>query len=118
MTCTRELLSQLGPELEERLKPQLAGLFGGVVRSYLPQLWVFRTELDTASLEVDRTGSVSAVDGAKESPDVTIEIGHERLRTALTTRQRELFPKGPLTVTPHTAKGKTAFDVLRQRLHL
>jgi hypothetical protein len=37
---------------------------------------------------------------------------------ALKTRNKDAVPPGPLTVTPHTAKGKTAFDYLRSRLGL
>jgi len=71
-----------------------------------------------ASLTVDKNGTVSVAGGAAAHPDVTIETGHDRLVTALTTRSRDAVPPGPLTVTPHTSKGRTAFDYLRGRLGL
>jgi len=114
-----ELLASVTPDLEARIRSQLTGFTAAIVRPYLPQRWVFVTEQGTASLVVDTTGAVSAVDGVAAPPDVTLKIGFERLRVALTTRRKELVPPGPpLEVTPHTAKGKTAFQFLRSRLGL
>ncbi|HKV90114.1 MAG TPA: hypothetical protein VJQ43_02830, partial [Thermoplasmata archaeon] len=106
------------PELESRIKPQLTGYSAMFVRPYLPQRWVFVTETETASLVVDSSGAVAAVAGVAEPKDVTLRIGFERLRAALTARRRELVPPGPLEVTPHTPKGQTAFQFLRSRLGL
>jgi hypothetical protein len=113
-----ELLASIAPGLEQRVRAQLAGFAAMFVRPYLPQRWVFVTETETASLIVDATGAVSAVAGAAEPTDVTLKIGFERLRIALTTRRKELVPPGPLEVIPHTPKGKTAFEFLRSRLGL
>jgi hypothetical protein len=119
MSCTAILLAGIAPELQARLQQQLtAGFTGALVRSYLPQVWVFQTEQDTASLTVAKDGAVTVAAGAAPSPDVTIATSHERLSVALTTRDRSKVPPGPLTVTPHTSKGRTAFDFTRSRLGL
>jgi hypothetical protein len=113
-----ELLASIAPDLEQRVRAQLSGFTAMFVRPYLPQRWVFVTESETASLVVDTTGGVTAVAGIAAPPDVTLEIGLERLRIALTTRRKELVPPGPLKVTPHTSKGETTFQFLRSRLGL
>ena len=118
MSCIAGLLQDLAPDLEARIQPQLKGVFGGVVRGYLPQGWEFRTESEKATLSVDREGKVRAIPGAAKSPDVTIDTSHSRLEAALRTRRRESVPPGPLAVTPHTEKGRTAFAFLRSRLGL
>lgn len=113
-----ELLASIAPDLERQVQAQLTGFAAAFVRPYLPQRWVFVTEAGTASLLVDAAGHVSAVAGTAEPPDVTLKIGFERLRIALTTRRKELVPPGPIEVTPHTQKGATAFQFLRARLGL
>lgn len=105
-------------EFEPEIQRRLSGLLGGFVRAYLPQAWVFRTEAEAVTLRVDASGKVRVDPGADPTPDVTIEIPWARLRVALTQRSRAAVPPGPLTVTPHTAKGKAAFDYLRGRLGL
>ncbi|MGI0129279.1 MAG: hypothetical protein ACREDE_06190 [Thermoplasmata archaeon] len=118
MTCVEDLLRETGRQFEPEVQNRLKGLFGGIVRSYLPQVWVFETDDGIASLLVDRAGAVSVVAGASPHPDVTVKIPHDPLAAALRTRRKGSVPPGPLTVTPHTAKGKTAFDYLRSRLGL
>lgn len=111
-------LESVAHDIQPEIQSQLGGFFGGVVRAYLPQTWVFKTEEEQASLMVDKTGAVSVAKGAATDPDVTIETAHDRLLAALRTRSRASVPPGPLRVTPHTSKGKTAFDYLRSRLGL
>ncbi len=118
MTSLVPLLESVARDIQPQLKSQLGGFFGGMVRAYLPQTWVFRTEREVASLSVDKNGGATVAKGAAANPDVTIEIPHDRLVIALETRSREKVPPGPLTVTPHTSKGKTAFDYLRSRVGL
>ncbi len=118
MSCVERLLQAVAKDAELEIQQRLHGLFGGMLRAYLPQTWVFRTEDGIASFCVDAAGKVTVRAGAASPADVTIETGHERLRVALTTRRREAVPPGPLTVTPHTAKGRTAFEFLRGRLGL
>lgn len=118
MSCVEGLLRDAGREFEPELNNRLKGVFGGIIRAYLPQIWVFETEDGSASLHVSRLGEVSVTAGSSPHPDVTVKIPHDRLVAALKTRNRDTVPPGPLTVTPHTAKGKTAFDYLRSRLGL
>jgi len=118
MSCVVELLEGVGRDAEPQIRGQLGGFFGAIVRQYLPQTWVFRTEDGAASFHVDPTGYVTVTPGASSPVDVTIEIGHERLKTALKTRRKESTAPGPLHVTAHTAKGRAAFDYLRGRLGL
>jgi hypothetical protein len=118
MESLGSLLERVAGEIEPQIRSQLGGFFGGMVRAYLPQTWVFRTEREVASLSVDRAGKVTVSEGDASNPDVTIETTHERLVAALVSRSRANLPPGPLTVTPHTSKGKTAFDYLRGRIGL
>jgi hypothetical protein len=118
MSSLVPLLESVAHDIQPQVQSQLGGFFGGMVRAYLPQTWVFQTEKEVASLSVDRNGAVTVTAGALANPDITIEIPHERLVTALRTRSRAKVPPGPLTVTPHTSKGKTAFDYLRGRVGL
>jgi hypothetical protein len=118
MSCVEGLLTSVARDVEPEIRNRLRGFFGGMIRAYLPQTWVFRTEDGTASLHVDAAGTVTVSSGAANPADVTIEVGHERLRAALTTRRRDAVPPGPLAVTPHTAKGRAAFGYLRDRIGL
>lgn len=118
MSCLVDLLGEAGKGVEAQLKPQLSGLFGGVVRSYLPQRWVFVTEEGSATLGVETTGIVWVRAGAEPSADVTIETSHAKLAAALRSRSREGLPPDPVRVTAHTTRGRTAFDFTRKRLGL
>ncbi|MGP8077368.1 MAG: hypothetical protein ACLQD8_04670 [Thermoplasmata archaeon] len=117
MPTVEELLGPLAREAEREIRPRLQGFIGGMLRHYLPQVWVFRTEVGVASLCVAPDGAVTVAPNAVAPADVTVEVGHERLRSALATRGKTPAP-GPLTVTPHTAKGRAAFDYLRPRIGL
>lgn len=118
MTCLEPLLRSAAREVEGQLRPQLNGLFGSVIAAYLPQTWVFATEEGVATLRVGRDGSAEVASGAVDGADVTVHTSHARLAAALRTRRREMVPPGPLAVTPHTEKGRTAFGFLRGRLGL
>jgi hypothetical protein len=114
----KELLRSAGRSLEPEIQRRLGGLLGGIIRAYLPQAWEFTTDRGDATLTVDPAGKVSVSDGRADHPDVTIEIPFELLQKALTTRQRDGLPAGPVHVTPHTQKGRAAFDYLRGRIGL
>jgi len=118
MATVRALLEKAAHDIEPQVRSQLGGFFGGMVRAYLPQTWVFRTEHETISLTVDRTGAVAVADGPVTTPDVTIETTEERLAAALASRSRSKVPPGGFKVTAHTSKGRTAFDYLRGRIGL
>ncbi|MCI4335775.1 MAG: hypothetical protein L3K17_01060 [Thermoplasmata archaeon] len=112
------LLTDAGQGVEAQIKPQLTGFFGAVIRSYLPQRWVFQTEEGAATLNVDAHGAVTVLAGAQPQPDVTVRIGHAKLAAALTHRRAGGLPPGPVDVKAHTPKGQTAFDFARRRLGL
>ena len=118
MESLRSILESAGRDLEPQVRSQLDGFFGGMVRAYLPQTWVFRADGEVAALTVDRSGKVSVADGDAPNPDVTVETTRARLSAALRSRSRGTVPPGSLVVTPLTAKGRTAFDYLRGRLGL
>jgi hypothetical protein len=118
MESVEELLAPVARDAQSEIQQRLKGFFGGFLRAYLPQTWVFRTEGGTASFHVDANGTTSVSSGARAPADVTIEIGYDRLKAALTTRRKEGLPPGPINVTPHSAKGRAAFDYLRGRLGL
>jgi hypothetical protein len=118
VSCVEKVLEGVARDLQAEVQNRLRGFFGGMLRHYLPQTWVFRTEDGTATLRVDEQGAVSVTSGALAPADVTVEVGHDRLRQMLTTRSRDPNPTGPLHVTTHSAKGKAAVGFLRERLGL
>lgn len=112
------LLGGICPELETQLRPNLSGIFGGIVRSFLPQAWVFVTEGETVTLNVDTNGNAYVRSGRSANADVVIETSHALLSAALRTRNAASVPKGPVKITPVTQKGGTAFTFLRGHLGL
>lgn len=118
MSDIEEALRAAGREFEPDIRSRLSGFLGGMLRHYLPQTWVFRTEGGIASLTVDESGAVSVVAGAAAHPDVEIEIPQARLLAALKDRKRAAVPPNEVHVTAHSAKGRAAFDYLRGRLGL
>lgn len=118
MSCLTELLESLRPEVENGLKPHLRGIFGGLIRPYLPQTWVFVTEAEVATFYVDPSGetAVSPVAGAR--PDVTIVVDHAVISAALSTRDSRQVPPGNKEIRFQTQKGQTAFNFLRGRFGL
>jgi hypothetical protein len=119
MTCIENLLSNLRYEIENQVKPALGRpLVGSIVRGYLPQLWVFKTECETVGMSVDSCGNASISTTNLRNPDVTITTTHAILSTILSTRSRSCAPPGPYSAVAHTQKGMTAFNYLRGRLGL
>lgn len=115
-TCIENLLSNLRCEIENQIKPALRRpLVGGIVRGYLPQLWVFKTECEMVGLSVDSCGNASIGTTNLWNPDVTITTTHAILSTILSSRSRSCVPPGPYEVLTHTQKGRTAFNYLRGR---
>jgi hypothetical protein len=118
MATTVDLLGKVAPEIEKELKPRLQGLIGSFVRAYLPQVWVFETDQDAASVRVDTNGSVTVAPGRTASPDVTIHAPKARLEKMLTARTRPASVPADVKVVPHTTKGRVAFDQVRARFGL
>jgi hypothetical protein len=113
------LLESLCPEIEARLKPHLRGLKGLLAGAYLPQNWVFETEIGTCTLFVDTEGNVRAFPGCWSERDVTIQWNHTSLAEVLESRGRVSVPSDDYPkIIVHTSKGGTAFDLLRKELGL
>ena len=118
MSCTETLLGEVSRSVEAQLRPRLTGLFGSMIRAYLPQTWEFRTEEGATFLMVGADGTTRVARGASGPTDVTLEIPHDTLAAALRTRQHPGASPPGLKVTAHTKKGQAAFDYLRSRLGL
>lgn len=119
MVALLAALQELAPGIEKELKGRLASFAGMFIVGYLPQTWSFVTEGDSAGLTVDKKGAVAATAGPARNPDVTVEWGEGALIAALLRQPRAPAPGDPkLRVTPHTPKGKTAYDFLRSRFGL
>ncbi|HXQ79569.1 MAG TPA: hypothetical protein VN819_05100 [Thermoplasmata archaeon] len=113
------LLASLQPEVESQLQHYLHGFFGGLIRGYLPQVWGFRTESESASMTVSKKGIVRAFDGIPRDHDVLITWSHRQLTAALRTRDRNRVPPGaPPSIEFRTKRGKTAFSYLKSRFGL
>lgn len=118
MGSIADLVSGICLEVEAQLKPNLRGFFGGTIRTYLPQAWVFTTETETVTLKVDPEGNVSVHSGRDASPDVIIQGTHAALSAALSTRNPAKVPPGSIKARPVTSKGSMAFNFLRNRFGL
>ena len=118
MSETAAIVSKIVPEIENRLIPALNGLFGGLVRGYLPQAWVFATEKGTATLQVNTSGNASVWDGAASNPDVYVSTTAQALDRALTYHDQAGLPPGALSVRAITGKGQAALNYLRKSLGL
>ena len=118
MSCLEELLAARANEIRAAVESRLRGFLGGMLRAYLPQVWVFRAEEEAVSVRVGADGRVTVVPGTADPADVTVEGSHDRLRSALTAGPEAPSAVGDLRVTSHTAKGRAAFGFVRQRLGL
>ena len=104
--------------LEMEIKKNLGELLGGIVRIYLPQNWIFKTESEIVTLRVDKNGNTIITDGPTPNPDVTIEVDHEYICEVLKLRGQPSFRPKFYNVTPHTKNGRTAFNFMRKRFGL
>ena len=119
MPCLKELFESICQEVDKELKKVMKGLWTGpIIKGYLPQTWVFQTELETIAFSVDKKGNAITTEGACQAPDVTITIDHDYLAAALKERKKPEFDYKQFDVKFHTGKGETAFNYLRKRLGL
>jgi hypothetical protein len=119
MKSLEGIFESICSEVEKELKPMLGGLLTGpMIRGYLPQNWIFITEEKTVTFTVDKKGNAAIENGASDEPDVTIEIDHEYLTTALETRTQPSISPKKNEITFHTKKGETAFNFLKKRFGL
>lgn len=120
MSCIQGILSSICPEVENEVKQALRGFIKGpIVRGYLPQSWVLRTEKETVTFSVDSMGNARALNGTPPNPDVIIDWKHDYAAIALRNRSKVGIPPGEQPrVTFLTKEGRTAFGFLRGRLGL
>jgi hypothetical protein len=118
MSCLGPILARYAEEITGRVAPHVRGPFGGLLRGYLPQHWVIEADSEVFTLQLDTSGRCSVQAGRVASPDVTLRVGHDRLRAALERRDPAQVPPGPFSATFHTSKGETAYRFLRSRLGL
>ena len=119
MPSLNELFIPICQEVEKELKKVMKGLLTGpIVKGYLPQSWVFMTGSETMTFSVDKKGNAITIEGASETPDVTIIIDYDYLAAALKERKKPEFEYKQFEVKFHTVKGETAFNYLRKRLGL
>ncbi len=118
MSCLKPILEGYAPRVSQELKRHLAGLFGGVIRGYLPQHWVLEVDDETYTIAVDREGQMKVLTEAPARRDVTIRIGHDALHDALTAAGRPGVARPAYAVTFQSSKGETAFKFLHERFGL
>jgi hypothetical protein len=119
MSSLNVLFIPICQEVEKELKKVMKGLLTGpIIKGYLPQDWVFKTDVETITFSVDKKGNAVTTEGASQAPDVTISIDREYLAAALKERKKPEFEYKKFEVKFHTGKGETAFNYLRKRLGL
>jgi len=119
MDRAHSLLAELCEEVERQMKAGLRGPMESVVGSYLPQVWVFETELRTYSVFVDTEGNARVFPGGDEDRDVTIRWRHDALMKVLQSRKRDSLEPGDYPdVLVHTDKGRAAFSYLKKYVGL
>jgi hypothetical protein len=114
------LARTVAPRVQEELQHHLRGLFGVIVRGYLPQTWWFSTENGQATLHVAKDGVTQVNDGKSGKPDVSIGWTEAAFLIALTTGDRSKLPLDTPAprVRVHSSKGRAAYGQLRKRLGL
>ncbi len=118
MTTLINAFEPVRQDAEKETKKNLSGFSAGLLGRYLPQNWYFKTESEIVTLTIDLKGNTTIVNEAIQNPDVTIEIDHDYICTALTSRKKPSFQPKFFNVTTHTKKGRIAFPFLKSRFGL
>jgi hypothetical protein len=119
VSALQPTLQNVALQVQAELNSILATPMGAMIRSYLPQVWVFETEQEVLTLAVDVMGRVSTFPGGMQERDVTIRMREAPLQLALQTRDaRRTLPADAPRVEYHSPKGNTAFTYLRGRFGL
>ena len=115
----RDALGAICPELEGRAKARLSVDPGGGLRDWLPQSWLFETEVETATLRIDAVGIATSTVGSHGSVDVDIIWDQSHLIEVLTAKVRSASFVGPNPkIRFRTPNGQRAFSLLRGALGL
>jgi hypothetical protein len=116
VTCIEGLVQERAAQGEARLKQALKGLFGGIVRKYLPQTWTIVTDQENVTIRADTQGSIHVSNEVAPSRDGDIEIRHDLLADGIKNGRSP--PPGSYQVKFYTAKGKTAFNQVKSSFGL
>lgn len=113
------LLAELCEEVERQIKAGIRGPMESVVGGYLPQAWVFETEVGMCTVFIDTEGNARVFPGGDKERDVTIRWRHEALVKVLQARNRDTLEPGDYPdVLVHTDKGRAAFSYLKKYVGL
>ena len=119
MDRTHALLTNLCEDIEKQLKPKLRGNMEALIVAYLPQVWVFETEVGACSVFIDTEGYARTFPGADRDRDVTLRWRYEVLAKVLENRNRDSVEPGDYPdVVVHTDKGRIAFNYLKKEIGL
>ena len=112
-------LELLCEELDRQLKPKLHGQMGEIISKYLPQVWVFETELGACTIVIAADGNARVWRGAEPNRDVTLQWRYDALARVLKSRSRSSIEPGDYpNVLVQTEKGRAAFNYLKKELRL
>ena len=119
MDALQHQLELLCEELDEQLKPKLHGQMGAIISQYLPQAWVFETEMGSCTIFVTADGKARVWPGAETNRDVTLRWRYDALAKSLKSRNRSSIEPGDYPdVLVQTEKGRAAFKYLKRELGL
>lgn len=113
------LLTNLCEDLEKQVKRKLRGAIGKIVDEYLPQVWVFETEIGTCTLFLDTEGNARVFQRADRDRDVTLRWKHDAFVAVLENKNHSRVAPGDYPdVMVHTEKGRAAFNYLKKEIGL
>lgn len=112
-------LEILCEDLDKQLKPKLHGQMDDIISQYLPQIWVFETELGACTIFISADGNARVWRGAEEERDVTLRWRYEALSRVLKSRDRSSIEPGDYpNVFVQTEKGRAGFNYLKKEFGL
>lgn len=110
----RDALGAVCPEIEGRARARLTADPSEGLHTWLPQAWGFETEIETATLHIDRAGKASATEGIQGSVDVSVIWNQADLLEVLTAETRSASFKGKNPkLRFRTVNGQRSFSLLR-----
>ena len=112
-------LELLCEDLDKQLKPKLHSEMGELISEYLPQVWVFVTELGACTIFIAADGNARVWRGAEPDRDVTLRWRYDALAKLLKSRNRSSIESGDYPdVLVQTDKGRAAFNYLKKEFGL
>ncbi len=113
------MLAKLCDETERQVKGKLRGTVGAIVSRYLPQVWVFETEVGSCTLFLDTEGNARVHEGADKDRDVALRWTCAGFAAVLGEKKHDrAAPGSHPDVMVHTEKGRAAFNCLRKETGL